>query len=109
MLQTLAADREVFDLMAEAATRERRPDQNWRAFFDALDPRWERPELWARLARIISVPPEFTDVAYIYRNITNGLPIEYREMLLSDLGTRYGRRPLQRYLEPDMLRRIFGG
>jgi hypothetical protein len=109
MLHTLEADRELFDLVAEAAARERRPGQNWRAFFDALDPRWERPELWARLARIISVPPEFTDVVYVYRNITNGLPIEYREMLLSDLGTRFGRRPLQRYLEPDMLRRIFGG
>jgi hypothetical protein len=78
-------------------------------FFDALDPRWERPELWARLAKIISVPPEFTEVVYVYRNVTNGLPIEYRETRLSDLRRRDGRRPLQRYLEPDMLRRIFGG
>jgi hypothetical protein len=109
MLQTLEADRELHDLAAEAAARERRPGQNWRAFFDALDPRWERPDLWARLARIIGVPPEFTDVVYVYRNITTGRPIEYREMLLSDLRTRYGRRPLQRYLEPDMLNRIFGG
>ncbi|HYM91636.1 MAG TPA: hypothetical protein VEW91_08395 [bacterium] len=108
MLQTLEADREVLALVAEASLKERRPDQNWRAFFDALDPRWERPEIWARLATAIAVPPEFTEVAYVYRNVANGLPIEYREMLLTDLRTRFGRFPLQRYLDPDMLRRIFG-
>jgi hypothetical protein len=109
MLQTLEADRELFDLVAAATTKERRADQHWRAFFDALDPRWERPELWARLAKIISVPPEFTEVVYVYRNVANGLPIEYRELLLSDLRRRDGRLPLQRYLEPDMLKRAFGG
>lgn len=108
MLQTLQADPELRDLVAVAAAAERRPDQNWRAFFDALDARWERPEVWGRLARAIVVPAEFTEVVYIYRNAANGLPIEYREILLSDLYARFGRAHLQRYLERDVLARIFG-
>jgi len=108
MQQTLEGDRELFDLVTRASLQERRPDESWRAFFDSLDPRWERPEIWQRLAKAIAVPPEFTQVVYVYRNVTNGLAIEYREMLLSDLRTRFGRLPLQRYLEPDLLTRIFG-
>jgi len=106
--QTLQADPELRGLVAVAAAAERRPDQNWRAFFDALDARWERPEIWGRLARAIAVPAEFTEVVYVYRNVANGLPIEYREILLSDLYARFGRAPLQRYLERDVLARIFG-
>ena len=109
MLETLRADREPFDLAAGASSKERRAGQNWRAFFAALDPRWERPELWDRLAKLIVVPAEFTDVIYVYRNVTNGLPIEYREVLLEDLRTRFGRLSLQEYLEPGALRDIFGG
>jgi hypothetical protein len=108
MLQTLEADRELLELAAVASAKERRPDQNWRAFFDALDGRWEHPELWARLVKLIAVPEEFTEVTYIYRNVTNGLPIEYREMLLADLRARFGRVPAQQYLEPGALRDVFG-
>lgn len=54
-------------------------------------------------------PPEFTEVVYVYRNLANRLRVEYREMLLSDLRARFGSFPLPRYLEPDLLRRIFGG
>lgn len=108
MLRTLEGDRELHDLVAVASTRERHPDQGWRAFFDALDSRWELPELWLRLAKLIAVPPEFTEVVYVYRNVTNGGPIEYREVLLQDLHTQFGQHPLPWYLEPDTLRRIFG-
>jgi hypothetical protein len=108
MLRTLEGDRELLDLVAVASTRERRPDQGWRAFFDALDSRWERTELWARLAKLIAVPPEFTQVVYVYRNVTGGGRIEYREVLLEDLQTRFGRHPLPWYLAPDTLGRIFG-
>lgn len=107
--QTLEGDRELLDLVNRALAQERHPGENWRAFFDALDPRWERPEIWQRLAKTIAVPPEFTEVVYVYRNVANGLAIEYREILLSDLRTRFGSLPLQRYLEPGLLRRIFGG
>jgi hypothetical protein len=109
MLRTLEGDRELFDLVSRASAQARRPGDRWRAFFDALDLRWERPEIWQRLEKAIAVPPEFTEVAYVYRNLTNRLPVEYREMLLSDLRARFGSLPPQRYLEPDLLRRIFGG
>ena len=48
----------------------------------------ERPEIWHRLEKAITVPPEFPEVVYVYRNVTNRRPIEYREMLLSDLRER---------------------
>jgi hypothetical protein len=109
MLRTLEGDQELFDLVSRASAQELRPNETLRAFFNALDPHWERPEIWHRLEKAIAVPPEFTEVVYVYRNITNRLPIEYREMLLSDLRAQFGSLPLQRYLEPDLLRRIFGG
>ena len=109
MLRAFEGDRELFDLVSRASAQERHPGDRWRTFFDALDPRWERPEIWQRLEKAIAVPPEFTEVVYSYRNVTNRLPIEYREMLLSDLRARFGSLPLRRYLEPDLLRRIFGG
>ncbi len=109
MLRTLEGDQELYDLVSRASAQARRPGDRWRAFFDALDPRWERPEIWQRLERAIAVPPEFTEVVYVYRNVTNGRPVEYREMLLSDLRAQFGSLPLPRYLEPELLRRIFGG
>lgn len=107
-MQTLEADRELFELAPVASAEERRPGQNWRAFFDAIDGCWEHPEFWARLVKLIAVPEEFTEVIYVYRNVTNGLPIEYREMLLADFRARFGRVPVQQYLEPDALRELFG-
>jgi hypothetical protein len=109
MLQPLRADRELFGLVTIASSKKRRAGQNWRTFFAELDPRWERPELWERLAKLITVPAEFMDVIYVYRNLTNGLPIAYREVLLDDLRTRFGPLSLQQYLEPGLLRDIFGG
>ena len=50
MLQTVEGDRELFDLLSSASAQERRPGDRWRAFFDALDSRWEHPEVWQRLA-----------------------------------------------------------
>jgi hypothetical protein len=54
-----------------------------------------------------AVVAERPEVAYIYRNLTNGRKIEYREVLLSDLKRKYGDRPLGRYLEDKTLRRLF--
>jgi hypothetical protein len=67
------------------------------------------PKDLAAIGKSNRPPPEFTEVAYVYRNLTNRLGVEYREMLISDLRARFGSLPLPRYLEPDLLKRIFGG
>jgi len=64
-------------------------------------------KVWQRRTKGIEAPEEFTEVAYIYRNITRG-PIEYREILLSDLKARFGDIPLRKVLEPAILVQIFG-
>ncbi len=61
---------------------------------------------WQRPTQGIEAPEEFTEVAYVYRNVTQG-PIEYREILLSDLKARFGDIPLRRVLEPAILVQIF--
>jgi hypothetical protein len=63
--------------------------------------------IWQRPTKDGETPEEFTEVAYIYRNITQG-PIEYREILLSDLQARFGDIPLRKVLEPAILTQIFG-
>jgi hypothetical protein len=63
--------------------------------------------VWQRQTKDMETAGKFTEVAYIYRNVTRG-PIEYREILLSDLKARFGDIPLRKVLEPAILAQIFG-
>jgi hypothetical protein len=63
--------------------------------------------VWQRRTKGVEAPEDFTEVAYIYRNISRG-PIEYKEILLSDLKARFGDIPLRKVLEPAILLQIFG-
>lgn len=106
--ESFKEDPELRGLLADAFAGQRRTSQSSRAFFGGLDPRWEYPGIWERLIEAIRIPPEFTEVAYIYRNVDNQGPIEYKEMLLSDLKARFGDIPIQKLLEPEILAQIFG-
>ena len=101
-------DLELRGLLTGAFAGQRRKGQSPRAFFRALDPRWEHPRIWERLSEAIEIPLAFTEVVYIYRNVDNQGPIEYKEMLLSDLEARFGDIPIQKLLEPEILAQIFG-
>lgn len=46
---------------------------------------------------------EQPEVVYIFRNVSNKEKMQYREFLLEDLITRYGKRPLTDFLVPDIL------
>ena len=52
--------------------------------------------------------PETTDVVYIYKNVSNGKKIKYKEVLLSDLKEKYGDIPISEYLKSKRLNEIFG-
>ncbi len=100
-------DPELRFLMLNAAAARKSAGENWGAFRDALDRRWKCPATWERLAKAIAVPPEFTEVVYVYRNVNNHGPIEYRELLKDDFEARFGSLSLANSLEPEILRRIF--
>ncbi len=101
-------DAELEALLGAALAATPRPGESGRAFLEAVDPRWTRPEAWRRLAEAVRVPPEVTPVAYVYRGVTGGRAIEYREMLLDEVRARVGDLDPARWLEPAILRRIFG-
>lgn len=50
---------------------------------------------------------EYTEVAYIYRDIKDVEEITYKEVLLSDLKKRYGDIPISEYLQTDRLNEVF--
>jgi hypothetical protein len=47
------------------------------------------------------------DVLYVYRRLDDPAKTEFREMLLSEAKTRFGDKPLQNLLQPEMLQKIF--
>jgi hypothetical protein len=60
-----------------------------------------------RFDSIDNIVEDHPRVVYVYRNVTNGKGIEYRELLYTDLVQSYGQLPLNKYLEADILGRIF--
>ncbi|MFC1783696.1 hypothetical protein ACFL02_08950 [Planctomycetota bacterium] len=75
------------------------------AFVIAFDNKDYWTEEQRRSPDTISLP-EYTKVAYIYKNIKQE-PIEYKEILLSDLQLKYGDKALSQCLGPDQLKDIF--
>ena len=85
-----------------------RQGENWRKYLISLNANWDNLKYWQRLAQIIQLhEASNTKVLYIYRNVTNGKELEYKEMLFSDASKKYGDIPLSNYLESDILNRIF--
>lgn len=59
------------------------------------------------LAVFDDIVAEKLEVVYVYRSVTRGKRVEYREFLLSDLQRKYGSLPIGKYLDSVMLRKIF--
>lgn len=100
-------DPELHHLLTAAFAAPPRGNRASREYFRKLDTRWDQPEIWRRLAKATESGPEFTQVVYVYRNVTTRKPIEYREILLSDLRARFGDIPLRACLQPPLLAAIF--
>jgi len=106
-LAGLERDADLRELVAAAMATVRPAGQDVRSFLVGLDPRWEKAETWERLARAIEVPPEATEAVYVYRNVANGGPLEFRELSRDDLAVRCRNLALRQCLEPAILARIF--
>lgn len=50
---------------------------------------------------------ERLEVLYVYRNLTNGRPLEYRELLWSDFRKRFDNLSLHECLKPEIVKKIF--
>jgi hypothetical protein len=106
-LAALESDAGLRELVAAALTATRPAGREPRALLLELDPRWGEPETWRRLAKAIEVPPQVTELVYVYRNVVNGGALEFRELSREDLAEPCGDRALSRCLEPASLARIF--
>ena len=104
----LEREPELRDLVAAALAARKAPGRDERSRLLALDARWGEPATWRRLGRAVEVPPEFTEVVYVYRGLRGPGPLDYRELRRGDFEARFGPGPLARALEPGILRQIFG-
>jgi len=107
VLELFEDDRELHELLTAASAAERGNGQSWRAFFDGVDSRWEQPAIWNRLAKKIAVPPEYTEVVYIYRHVFEPDKVEWKELLMSDFKEHFGDIPLKECLTTNLLNEIF--
>ncbi|MFC1717846.1 hypothetical protein ACFL6S_29570 [Candidatus Poribacteria bacterium] len=106
VLKLFEDDRELHKMLQDALGTEIQNGEDWRPYFNSLDAKWEDPEIWKRIL-YMQVGPEFTRVAYIYRNVGSYKEMAYKEILLSELKERYGDIPLAEYLVPERLSEIF--
>jgi hypothetical protein len=74
----------------------------------ALDPRWGDAATWLRLARLVEVPDELTEVVCVYAGLRHPGPIAYRELARREFEARFGPGAPGRALEPAVLRQLFG-
>jgi len=101
--------KELQNMFQKALKSERQPGQHPKKYFLSLDDNWTNPETWKKILDTIKVPPEYTEVAYIFQNIRKDNAIRYKEVLLSDLTGRYGDIPISKCLEPELLKQMFEG
>jgi hypothetical protein len=103
----LAAESEVRDLVDAALASPPPPKADAARWLSILDPRWDRAPIWRRLARVVAVPDEFTEVVYVYRGLRSPGALRVREIQRRDFEARFGRGSVGAALEPAALAELF--
>ncbi|MEJ2647940.1 MAG: hypothetical protein P8016_05980 [Sedimentisphaerales bacterium] len=89
-------------------SEDNRYDINWKQDMISMDANWDNLEVWNQLAITIHAKEEnYTEVLYIYRQDNKTDKLDYKEILLEEAKRVYGDVPLSKYLESDLLQRIF--
>lgn len=78
-----------------------------REFFIAVNKAWENPEVWQKLRKVLAMPPRYTEVLCVFRNVYADKKPSYRTMLLRDFRKAYGDVSLSDCLKPKLLKGIF--
>lgn len=107
-LRLFEGDTELHGMLRRAVAELGKVGALGRKDFAALDPRWEKREVWEELIRTLETPPPSTDVTVILRNIAREDAVECREILASDFEKRFGDIPLDDALAAARLKDIFG-
>jgi hypothetical protein len=103
----LSADPPLRDLVSAVLASSRPPGVDAARWLAALDPRWADALTWRRLARLIDVPDEFTEVVYVYRGLGLQARLRYREVPRREFEARFGRAGLSVALAPATLGELF--
>jgi hypothetical protein len=98
---------ELHDFLAAAFEAKEAAPEHFQEFSTKFGPRWGNEPLRRQFLQGIEASPEFTNVLYVYRNLTYPDAIEYRELLLNDWKSRAGKSAPASALDPDALRQIF--
>jgi hypothetical protein len=96
------------DLVSAVLASSRPSDLTPDRWLVTLDPRWARATTWQRLARLIHVPDEFTEVVYVYTGLRSPARLSFRELPRREFEARFGGAALGTALEPGNLRQLFG-
>jgi len=104
----LSGDPELRDLITAILVSPRPPNVDEARWLATLDPRWRDAATWLRLARLIDVPDELTEVVYVYAGLRPPARLRYRELPRREFEGRFGRGSLGVALEPAALRQLFG-
>jgi hypothetical protein len=104
----LAGDPELRDRIAAILGGSRPAGVDEVQWLATLDPRWNDPVTWHRLAHAIRTPDEFTDVVYVYTGLQAPARVRQRELLRSDFESRFGKGSLASALDRSALKQLFG-
>ena len=104
----LTGDPELRDLVGAVLAAPRPAGVEPAGWLLGVDRRWGETATWLRLARLIEVPDETTDVVYVYAGLRRGDRIRFRELPRRDFEARFGPGAPRAALEPAALRQLFG-
>lgn len=107
LLDMLVPSPELHDFLAAAFEAKEASPEQFQDFKAKIEPKWGNEPLRKQFLQAIEMPPEFTNILYVYRNLAHPDGIEYREILLGDWKSRFGGAPPAKALEAETLRQIF--
>ena len=107
VLASFVVNADLHDFLGAAFEAKEAAPERMENFTAKFGPRWGNDTLRKQFLQAIETPPEFTDVLYVYRNLSHPDALEYRELLLEDWKSRFGDAPLATVLDADTLRQIF--
>jgi hypothetical protein len=107
VLDSFAPSPKLYDFLAAAFEAKDAAPEKLQDFAAQFGPRWGDEALRMQFLKGIESAPEFTNVLYIYRNLSHPGTIEYRELLLDDWKFRFGGAAPAKALDAENLRQIF--
>jgi hypothetical protein len=107
VLDQFAPNPELHEFLAAAFEAKEAAPEKFADFAARFGPRWENEAQRKQFLKGIETAPEFTNVLYVYRNLSHPDAMEYRELLLDGWKSRFGGVAPAKALDAENLRQIF--